>query len=252
MNNAVTMVITLVLGVLRLPLSAQFDMVMVDPKPPQAQSRQELDTYLDIVQSQEPARIVSLASRFAKQFPESEFLGQVHRLEMKAYQDLNDYPNSVAAGEKALQWNPNDVNALLTLAKVLPNRVNESIDLSGILGKAEKYALKALEEISTLKAPRTLPLTEFRRVTAQMRAAAHEALGIVAFQRGRYTDSVAEFEKSIGESPLADGALFYRLGMAYLFNGNPDQGRTALKRASDLGPEVVRARAEEQLAKMRN
>ena len=70
------MVITLVLGVLRLPLSAQFDMVMVDPKPPQAQSRQELDTYLDIVQSHEPARIVSLASRFAKQFPESEFLGQ--------------------------------------------------------------------------------------------------------------------------------------------------------------------------------
>jgi tetratricopeptide (TPR) repeat protein len=252
MHRLVTSPVSVFILLLCLPvrLGAQFDSVIIERKPAQAQSRQELDAYLDIVQSREPEKIVSLAAQLTKQFPNSEFLGHVHRLEMAAYLALNDYQNSIAAGEKALQSNPRDLNALLTLAKVLPNGITE-MDSGAILDKAENYARQAIEEISALKAPRTLPLGEFRRVTAQMKASAHEALGIIAFKRGRYPDSVAEFEKSADQNPLADGALFYRLGMAYLFNRNPNQARTALKRASDLGPEVVRKKAEEQLAKIR-
>ena len=240
-----------ILYLLPFPLAAQFDTVIIERKPAQAQSRHELDAYLDMIESHEPEKTVSLAARFAKQFPDSEFLGYVHGLEMDAYLALNDYQNSVAAGEKALEWNPKDANALLKLAKVLPNGVKET-DSSAILDKAENYARKAIEEVSALKAPRTLPLAEFRRVTAQMRATAHEALGIIAFKRGRYAESVAEFERSTGENPVADGALFYRLGMAYLFSGNLDQAKTALKRALELGPEAVRTKAEEQLARLRN
>jgi len=83
-----------------------------------------------------------------------------------------------------------------------------------------------------------------------MKAGAHEALGMIEFKRGRYSESVAEFEKSTRQNPLAGGALFYRLGMAYLFSGSPNQARTALRRASELGPEAVRTKAEEQLAKI--
>jgi tetratricopeptide (TPR) repeat protein len=240
-----------ILYLLPFPLAAQFDTVLIERKPAQAQSRQELDAYLDMVESHEPEKTVSLAAGFAKQFPDSEFLGYVHSLEMDAYLALNDYQNSVAAGEKALERNPKDANALLKLAKVLPNGAKET-DSSTILDKAENYARKAIEEISALKAPRTLSLAEFRRVTAQMKATAHEALGIIAFKRGRYPESVAEFERSTGENPMADGALFYRLGMAYLFSGNLNQAKTALKRALELGPEVVRTKAEEQLARLRN
>jgi tetratricopeptide (TPR) repeat protein len=252
MPRLVTSPVSVFILLLCLPvrLSAQFDSVIVERKPAQAQSRQELDAYLDIVQSHEPEKIVSLAARLAQQFPDSEFLGHVHRLEMAAHLVLNDYQNSIAAGEKALKLNPRDLNALLTLAKVLPNGMKET-DSSAILDKAENYARQAIEEISALKAPRTLPLGEFRRVTAQMKASAHEALGIIAFKRGRYSESVAEFEKSTDQNPLADGALFYRLGMAYLLNRNPAQAKIALKRASELGPEVVRKKAEEQLAKIR-
>jgi tetratricopeptide (TPR) repeat protein len=234
-----------------LSLGAQFDTVIIERKPAQAQSRLELDAYLDIVQSHEPERIVSMVACFEKTFPDSEFLSHVHRIEMDAYRALNDYENSVAAGEKALKRNPKDLAALLTLAKVLPTGI-KGTDSNAILDKAERYAREAIEEINALKAPRTLPLTEFRKFTAQMKANAYEALGIIAFAGGRYPESVAEFEKSTAESPLADGALFYRLGMAYLLSGNPNQAKIALKRAVELGPDVVRTKAEEQLAMLKN
>src|SRR4051794_25607888 len=174
-----------ILCFLPFPLGAQFDTVIVERTPPQAQSRQELDAYLDIVQSHEPEEILSLTARFTKQFPNSEFLGHVHRLEMNAYLALNDYQNSVVAGEKALKSNAKDVNTLLTLAKVLPSGMKEN-DSSATLDKAENYARSAIEEIVALKAPRTVSLAEFHRLSAQMLAAAHEALGIIAFKRGRY------------------------------------------------------------------
>ncbi len=216
-----------------------------------AQSRQELDAFLDIVQFSQTEKIVSLTTQFGERFPKSEFLSQVYRMQMKAYKGLNDYKNTVAAGEKALELNPHDADTLLTLVNVLPYGIHGSDDSSAILGKAESYARRALDEISSLKSARTVPLAEWLKVTAQMKASAHEALGIIAFRRGHYSKSVAEFEICTSQNPFADGAQFYRLGMAYLFNGNPGQARAALKRASELGPDIVSLRAEEQLGKIK-
>jgi len=232
-------------------MGAQFDSVVVERRPAQAQSRQELDSYLDIVESHEPKRTILLTGRFVKEFPDSEFLGHVYRTQMDAYLTLNDHQNSIAAGEKALQLNPRDVGTLLALAKVLPNGIKD-MDSSGVLDRAESYAKKAMEEISVLRAPRSLPLAQFHKVTTEMNAAAHEALGIIEFKRGQYSNSIAELELSSRQNPLAGGALFYRLGVAYLFNDNPDQARIALKRASQLGPDVVRAKAEAQLTQMKS
>lgn len=83
-----------------------------------------------------------------------------------------------------------------------------------------------------------------------MKAMAHEVLGIVAFERGHYAESVAEFETCTRQNPAANGAQYYRLGIAYLFKGDYDQAKVALQRASQLGPEIVRAKAERQLAKL--
>lgn len=52
-------------------------------------------------------------------------------MEMKAYKELDDYKNAVA-GEKALELNPHDVDALLTLANVPPYGIKESDRSAGI------------------------------------------------------------------------------------------------------------------------
>jgi len=119
-----------------------------------------------------------------------------------------------------------------------------------LLDKAEGYARQALEEIDGLKATRGVPLDKWRKLTARMRSSAQEALGFIAFKRGRYAESVAELEKSIRFNPEASGAVFFRLGVAYLYDGKPLKAQVALERSSQLGPELIRTKAQEQLAKL--
>ena len=226
-------------------------MVVFERHPPQARSREELNAVLDIVQTIDPKKIVSLCTEFRKQFPTSEFLGHVYRMEMHAYGALDDAHQMIEVGQKALELNSHDVDALLTLANAIPNGVNNlSAESAALLNKAERYARQALEEIDGLKATRGVPLDKWRNLTGRMRSSAQEALGFIAFKRGRYAESVAELEKSIRFNPEAGGSVFFRLGVAYLYNGKPLEAQVALERSSKLGPDLIRAKAKEQLARL--
>jgi tetratricopeptide (TPR) repeat protein len=225
----------------------QLSQFVVEPRPPQAQTRQELKAYLDVVQDDDPAQTIRLISRFVQQFPKSEFLSQLYRRKMHAHRSLNDYKKMIQAGEKVLETNPFDVDALLTLAAFLPNQDADSKDYEGVLDKAENYARRVLEEIATLKAARTLPLADWLALLQRSRASAHESLGVVAFSRRKYAESVTQFELCTRENPAAEGSQFYRLGIAYRYIGKKEQAMTAFKRAIDLGPEAVMAKAKEQL-----
>src|SRR5207249_8882440 len=127
---------------LSLPcLQAQLDMVVFERHPPQARSREELNAVLDIVQTTDAKKIVSLCTDFRKQFPTSEFLGQLYRMEMHAYGTLNDAHKMIEAGQKALELNSHDVDALLTLANTIPNGAhNLSAESTALLDRAEGYA----------------------------------------------------------------------------------------------------------------
>jgi len=227
-------------------LRAQYDLI-IEPKPPQANSREELDFYLKIFQLRDPAKLVESAAEFARLYPASEFLGQIHRLEMRGYQAMDDPPNTVAAGERLLRIRPKDAEALLTLAKVLPSLKG---DKDANVNLAERHAQSAMQEISDLKAPRSLTIKQFEQIILGMQAGVHEALGIIAFQREQYSRSVSEFEESIRLHPGTDGRLYYRLGVACRFTRSHGRAEAALRRASELGPAAVRSRAQAQLAEL--
>jgi len=240
-------------GVMLRPprVEAQFDMVILEKRPPQAQSREELNAVLDIVQSTDPKKIVSVCADFRTRFPTSEFLGHVYRMEMHAYGTLDEARRMIEAGQKALELNSHDVDALLTLANTVPNGVNNlSAESTALLDKAEGYARQALQEIDGLKATRGVPLDKWRKLTGRMRSSAQEALGFIAFKRGRYAESVTEFEKSIRFNPEAGGAVFFRLGIAYSYDGKPLEAQVALERSFQLGPDLIRTKAKEQLARL--
>jgi tetratricopeptide (TPR) repeat protein len=228
-------------------LHAQYDLI-IEPKPPQANSRDELDLYLKVYQVRDPAKLIESAAGFAKLYPASEFLGQIHRLEMRSYQAMDDPQNTMAAVEKLLSIRPKDAEALLTLAKVLPSLKH---DQDANLNLAEKHAKSAMQEIAALRAPRTISVKEFEAIIGAMQSRAHEAMGVIAFQRQQYAQSVKEFETSLRLHPAAEGGLYYRLGVAYRFMHNRHKAEIALRRAAELGPEAVRSRAQLQLSELK-
>jgi len=230
---------------------AQLESYVIEPKPPQAQSREELRAYLDVTQAAEPQRTIELGARFVQNFPRSEFLAQVYRRQMHAHRNLGDAERTIQAGEKARSSNPFDVDTLLTLASVLPGQSGETRGADTVLDRAEDYALRALQELATLKASRSVRLANWLAFLRRQRASAHESLGVVAFQRGEYRKSVQEFELSTQDNLDAEGSQLFRLGVAYQYVGENEKAISALERAVELGPDVVSAKAQAQLQQLR-
>jgi hypothetical protein len=230
-------------------VAATIESYFIEPKPPQAQSREEFKAYLDVAQAEGPQRSIDLATRFVEQFSRSEFLGQVYRLKMHAYRSLGDAEKTIEAGEKSRTANPFDVDTLLTLASVLPSHLVDT-DFNETLERAEACANRALQELSGLKASRAVSLSEWRAFLGGMRASAYESLGVVAFKREKYAESVQSFERCIQENPTAEGSQFFRLGVAYQYTGQRDRAIAALERAITIGPEIVGAKARVQLQEL--
>jgi len=229
--------------------AATIESYFIEPKPPQAQSREEFKAYLDVAQAEGPQRSIDLATRFVEQFSRSEFLGQVYRLKMHAYRSLGDAEKTIEAGEKSRTANPFDVDTLLTLASVLPSHLVDT-DFNETLERAEACANRALQELSGLKASRAVSLSEWRAFLGGMRASAYESLGVVAFKREKYPESVKSFERCIQENPVAEGSQFFRLGVAYQYTGQREKAIAALERAITIGPEIVGAKARVQLQEL--
>ena len=158
---------------------------------------------------------------------------------MHAYRSLEEVEKTVEAAEKALAANPLDVDTLLTLASVLPNQNAGAKDFDFVLQRASDCATRALQELAVLKASRSVLLSDWRAFLRRSRASAHESLGVVAFKREDYAESVKQFEQCVQENPVQEGSQLFRLGVAYQFTGNKDKALAALERAMVLGPDVV-------------
>jgi tetratricopeptide (TPR) repeat protein len=226
-------------------LAGQSGLTVFQSKVPQAHSREELDRFLDLVQASDPKEMLVLLTQFRDRLPESEFIPQTYRIEMDAHSGMDQYELAMKAGERALELNPDDVDVLLGLANMLARDASKPMD--AILDKAERYAQRALERIASLRASRSSPPEAWQRQTDHMKSSAHSALGLIALKRGRYPASIAEFETSVNQNPAAEGAQYYMLGVAYRLDGNRSAAVVAFRRASELGPDPVRVRAQNAL-----
>jgi tetratricopeptide (TPR) repeat protein len=216
---------------------------------PQARSQEELDAFLDLSTTTDPALQIRRVHAFAMRFPKSELLGIAYQHQMHAYQKLRNFDGMLSAGQKALEANQDNLSTLLTLAPVLAREASHRPDKARMLTQAADYAQRALEGINKTQIPRKITLERWEREAEQMQAEAHSVLGTVALERGQFPDATREFQTAVTLSP--DGGPDYLgLGTAYAAWGSKADAEKALRRAADLGPEPVRKRALEELQKL--
>lgn len=230
---------------------AQLGSLLNPSHTPQARSQEELDAYLDIFTSLDPRETIGKVNDFSPRYPESELLGMTFQHQMDAYQKLPDFQGIVQAGRRVLQFYPDHLNALLTVSLAIPSLLTgDSGQDSLLLMEAENYAARGLREIEKMRISQEIPLERWELLSGQMKAQAHEALGLVAIKRGRLDTAISEFETAASGNPTPQGTQFYYLGVTYASAHRYDQAREALRRAADLGPERIRALAQSQLERL--
>jgi tetratricopeptide (TPR) repeat protein len=233
-----------------LALHAQFGPFADPSRAPQARSQEELDAYLELRSTTEAQKIVQLVDGFATRFPISAFLDGAYQDQALAYQRLGNFSASVAAGEKSLQANPDNIKTLLAMATIIANGPAQMPNRAKLLTEAEDYAHRALEHIDTSRPPKQIPMEQWLGEKREMQCQAHEALGVLSLARGQIEAAVNEFEAGVALAANPDGTQFFRLGLALALAGKVTDAEKNLQRAKDLGPDTVAKLASEQMEKL--
>jgi tetratricopeptide (TPR) repeat protein len=148
---------------------------------------------------------------------------------MLAAQQTNNIPKTLEFGDKVLSADPNNLNALVTVAPLLVARLpDDAAAKEAALNKAMEHAKKALG----IPKPAGVSDQQWSAVQQQM----HSTIGFAFLNKLQYTEAIGEYEQVLKVDPK-DGIDQWRMGLAY-------QG---LARA--VQPQIVEAINKENQAK---
>lgn len=149
-------------------------------------------------------------------FADTEFKNMLLNMAMEASEKKNDYPNTVAYGEKVIQSDPNDITARVTLSQTIASHTHDTdLDKDQSIKKIQDYANKALELMKTNSAPPPgVNADQWPAFQKQLEGEAHDALGTAALLQKNYPKSIEEYKAASAVFP--NPVILTHLGKAYL------------------------------------
>jgi len=144
--------------------------------------------------STEPAARISSADALLAQFADTQFKALALYIATVSSEDLGNWEKTVIYGDRALEADPKSYGTMLVLARGYASHTREfDLDKEEKLGKADKYAKRALELLKS--PPKIQPQLTDEQWGAQVKSfvsEAYEALGLAATIRKKYDDAIAK------------------------------------------------------------
>ena len=207
--------------------------------PPQAaqaknwKSRDEYDAFNAMATEKDANKKISLAEAFLQKYSNSDFKDLVYVQEMQTYQQLSQTENdpnkklslsdkALDAGHKALEANPENIEALRFLSFVFPFVYKaDDPEAPAKLSRAESDAKHGLEVLQKLQKPAGVSDEQFNQAVKGLRAIFNGSVGFVALQRKDYAAAITSYKAASEDNP-SDWYVFYRMGLAYLYSNPHD------------------------------
>lgn len=192
------------------------------PKQPQWKSRAEYDDYQAMATEKDPNKRITLAQAVLQKYADSDFKDLAYVTMMGAYQQVGKSNDAIEAGRKALQANPDNIDALAFLSYVFPFVFkSDGPSSSQELSTAEANAKHGLEMLQKAQKPTGVTDEQFSGYIKPKRAVFNEAAGFAALQRKDYASAITSFKAATEDDPT-DFRAFYRMGLSYLFSNPRD------------------------------
>jgi len=203
-------------------------------RPPQAKTQQEFKDYNTAYAITGGDAMEKAASDFTAKYPESELRPYLYAKAMHEYQNENNSPKMLAAGEKVLQVDPDNSVALVLTATVLAdNLADGDADRQKKIDEIKKNSAHALQTIDTaLVSPANATPEQITAYKATLQSMAHSALGIMALKSG--DDAGAEKELKASSSLNAgtpDPYVWYHLALAQDHQKKYDEAIVSINQA---------------------
>ncbi len=196
---------------------------------------------------------IQMSEEFLKKYPESRYRESVYSRLTGAYLSAGEVDKMLAAGEKALELKPDDVDVLALMALVIPRRANPSaLDGNQKLARAEQYAKQSIEILTKLPKPANLSDADFAKAKNEKLSMCHSGLGLVYYHRQKFVDAANEFEQATKLVSTPDPVDFFVLGLALNETKRFADAATAFGHCSEIpGPIQARCKQNQEDAKKR-
>jgi tetratricopeptide (TPR) repeat protein len=234
------------------PAPAQNTPPAKDSGKPQKVNKAEEAAYKNVLAAQggDPAMQIQIGEDFITKFPMGKYIPGVYGLLTTAYYVTGNTDKMFAAGAKALELNPDNVDVLALLAMAIPRRVKPNTpDGPQQLLKAETYAHHAIELIPSLIKPETVDDATFEKAKNDKLALAHSGLGLLDINHQKYDDARTELTQAVQLASAPDPVDYYLLGNANYQGSYLNGAIAAYDKCAATGPLTTQCKAREESVK---
>jgi uncharacterized protein HemY len=215
---------------------------------PKVKSEKEAQAIQAIQAAADPDARIAAVENLLTKFADTEFKAIALMIATDAAQQKGDFEKLVVYGERTLEADPKNFQAMLMLASGLAQRTREhDLDREEKLGRAEKLANQAVEAIKGATKPNPqLTEEQWEQGKKMVEANANEVLAQAAMVRKKYDVATAKYEAALALS--SEPRTMVYLANAYNLHGKPDQAIAVLDKLNAV-PELhpaIKAAGEEQ------
>jgi tetratricopeptide (TPR) repeat protein len=178
-------------------------------RPPQAKTQPEYDAWKAAAANTDPAAMEKSADDFASKYPDSELRVLLYKNAMRSYQNANTPDKIEAMGRKVIALDPDDPEALISVAEVIAERTHDTdIDKDQRYAEGIKLAQKSLQTIDTdVSVPAGATQQQVDAYKASLRSRAYSAIGSIEYNQNNFAAAQGDFQKAIDAVPNDPYAL---------------------------------------------
>ncbi|HEV7966699.1 MAG TPA: hypothetical protein VGP19_03965 [Candidatus Acidoferrales bacterium] len=223
-----------------------------DSGKPQKVNKAEEAAYKNVLAAQgaDAAMEIQVGEDFITKFPMSKYVGGVYGMLTTAYYTTGNTDKMFAAGAKALELNPDNVDVLALLAMAIPRRVKANTpDGPQQMQKAEVYAHHAIELMPSLAKPDTVDDATFEKAKNDKLALCHSGLGLLDIDHQKFEDARTELTQAVQLATSPDPVDYYLLGNADAQASYMNGAIAAYDKCAATGPLTTQCKAREDAVK---
>lgn len=203
-------------------------------KGPQANTREELDAFGVIYEAKNSPAGIAAVETFLRAYPQSGFVEYACMAAMRSYEELGNSDGAQEMAKRTLRSNPENVDALLTMARLL---IAPGQDSAQTLKQAKSFAESGMAHLKTMSIPASANGKQWSQTKKSYLARGTFVLGLVAFREHDTSEAIRKLQAAIEMDP--QGEYCYRLAIMTAETGDLQAAMNLAVKARDLGPANV-------------
>jgi hypothetical protein len=213
-------------------------------------SKAEAEAVQAMLSATTPDQRIAAVDNLLSKYKDTQFKATALELAGESYALKGDSPNAIVYGDRAIEADSKNFQALLLVSNQLARMTKEfDLDKDEKLKRSSKLANDAITAISAAEKPNPqLPDDQWIEIKKDMICQAHETLGMIASIDKKWDAAVTEFKTAIDGSATPQYTAMFRLVSVYNINKKYDDASALADKliAAPGVPDSLKKMAQEE------